>query len=99
MKRLLPTALGLATIVVLAGCSGRTTGATVVTSTSARLNATYLNAAANDYRLASGSLGVDDGTPGGGGYSVPPLDRLGRPRPAAGTQVDIGAHERQPNDP
>jgi len=61
--------------------------------------ATYLNAAANDYRLASGSLGVDDGTPGGGGYSVPPLDRLGRPRPAAGTQVDIGAHERQPNDP
>lgn len=62
--------------------------------------ATFINEAANDVRLAAGSLGVDQGAPVGGGYAVTLLDHLKRPRPPApGELVDMGAYERQVGDP
>jgi hypothetical protein len=49
--------------------------------------ATFLNAASGDYRLAAGSLGVDDALP------IPAFNGPGTAWPTLGAGPDIGAHE------
>lgn len=58
-------------------------------------SATFIDAAGSDYRLASGSLGVDGGV---ASAFTPGADLNGNPRPV-GAAPDIGAYERQVGDP
>ena len=54
---------------------------------------TYVDSVNDNYRLTTGSLGVNAGVASGGGFAAPSVDADGLPRPVGA--YDIGAYERQ----